>query len=80
MTPPARAPGRTETDWAFIAARDLRQPIYSRVFKDRHGAQVFQVHVPMLTRSQFNGALVTDYSIDVLLRHFVPEVQEVEAV
>ncbi|MDH4393053.1 MAG: PAS domain S-box protein [Aquabacterium sp.] len=72
LTPPARSPGRTETEWAFIAARDLRQPIYSRVFKDRHGSQVFQVHVPMLTRGQFNGVLVADYSIDVLLRHFVP--------
>jgi PAS domain-containing protein len=70
--PTAKAPGRTETEWAFIAARDLRQPIYSRAFKDRHGAMVFQVHVPMLTRGQFNGALVADYSIDVLLRHFVP--------
>lgn len=72
MTPPVQAPGRTESERAFIAASDLRQPIYSRVFKDRHGAQVFQVHVPMLSRGQFNGALVTDYSIDVLLRHFVP--------
>jgi hypothetical protein len=71
-TPPTKVPGRTETEWAFIAARDLRQPIYSRAFKDRHGALVFQVHVPMLTRGQFNGALVADYSIDVLLRHFVP--------
>ncbi len=71
-TPLAKLPGRTETEWAFIAARDLRQPIYSRVFKDRHGALVFQVHVPMLSRGQFNGDLVADYSIDVLLRHFVP--------
>ncbi len=70
--PLAKLPGRTETEWAFIAARDLRQPIYSRVFKDRHGAMVFQVHVPMLARGQFNGDLVADYSIDVLLRHFVP--------
>ena len=63
---------RSETEWAFIAARDLRQPIYSRVFKDRHGAQVFQVHVPLLSKGQFTGDLVADYSIDVLLRHFVP--------
>lgn len=68
----SRAPGRTETEWSFIAARDLRQPIYSRVFKDRHGAQVFQVHVPLLSKGQFSGDLVADYSIDVLLRHFVP--------
>ncbi len=75
-TPPAGAitalPGRTETEWAFIAARDLRQPIYSRAFKDRHGAMVFQVHVPMLDKGQFAGALVADYAIDVLMRHFVP--------
>ena len=71
-SPVARLPAPSETDWAFMAARDLRQPTYSRVFKDRHGAQVFQVHVPMLSRGQFNGVLVADYAIDVLLRHFVP--------
>ena len=65
-------PGRSETEWAFIAARDLRQPIYSRPFKDSHGAMVFQVLVPMLDRGQFFGALVVNYSIDVLMRHFVP--------
>jgi len=68
----ANVPGRTETEWAFIAARDLRQPIYSRPFKDVHGAMVFQVMVPMLDRGQFSGALVVNYSIDVLMRHFVP--------
>ena len=67
-----RPPARTETDWAFIASRDLRQPIYSRPFKDSHGAMVFQVHVPMLDKGQFAGALVADYAIDVLMRHFVP--------
>ena len=65
-------PGSSETEWAFIAARDLRQPIYSRPFKDANGAMVFQVLVPMLDRGQFSGALVVNYSIDVLMRHFVP--------
>ncbi|MBL8350616.1 MAG: PAS domain S-box protein [Burkholderiaceae bacterium] len=69
---PPPAAGRSETDWAFIAARDLRQPIYSRPFKDEQGAMVFQVHVPMLDRGVFAGALVVDYSIDTLIRHFVP--------
>jgi PAS domain S-box-containing protein len=68
----ANPPGRSETEWAFIAARDLRQPIYSRPFKDANGAMVFQVLVPMLDRGQFAGALVVNYSIDVLMRHFVP--------
>ena len=65
-------PGRSETEWAFIAVRDLRQPIYSRPFKDSHGVAVFQVQVPMMARGQFVGALVADYSIDTLIRHFVP--------
>jgi PAS domain S-box-containing protein len=68
----ARATVRSETDWAFLAARDLRRPTYSRPFKDAFGAMVFQVYVPMLVRGQFSGALVVDYSIDVLLRHYVP--------
>jgi len=68
----AKLPVRTETEWAFIAARDLRQPIYSRPFKDGNGTMVFQVLVPMLNRGQFSGALVADYSIDTLMRHQVP--------
>ena len=68
----AGQPGRSQLDWAFIAARDLRQPIYSRPFRDDHGAMVFEVHVPMLDRGVFAGALVVDYSIDALMRHFVP--------
>ena len=68
----AKLPGRTETEWAFIAARDLRQPIYSRPFRDGSGTMVFQVLVPMLDRGQFSGALVADYSIDTLMRHQVP--------
>ena len=68
----SRAPGRSESEWAFITARDLRSPIYSRPFKDSNGTPVFQVHVPVLLHGQFAGALVADYAIDVLLRHFVP--------
>ena len=68
----SRAPGRSETEWAFITARDLRQVIYSRPFRDASGAMVFQVHVPMLQRGQFTGVLVADYAIDILIRHFVP--------
>ncbi len=67
----AAAP-RTESEWAFITSRDLRQPVYSRPFKDSHGINVFQTHVPMLDRGQFAGALVASYSIDALMRHFVP--------
>lgn len=74
--PAASAPeglhARDDAEWAFIATRDLRQPIYSRSFRDPAGQMVFQVHVPMLDRGRFAGALVAEYAIDVLLRHFVP--------
>ena len=68
----SRPGGRSETNWAFITARDLRQVIYSRPFRDSNGTPVFQVQVPMLQRGQFTGMLVADYSIDALMRHFVP--------
>ena len=70
--PAPAASSPDEADWAFIAARDVRQPMYSRPFKDPTGAMVFQLHVPLLDRGSFSGALVVEYSIDVLLRHFVP--------
>ncbi|MFO1219873.1 MAG: PAS domain S-box protein [Burkholderiaceae bacterium] len=67
------AGGRSrEAEWAFIAARDSRQPVYSRPFKDRLGTPVFQAHVPLLIGGVFSGALVVEYSVEGLLRHFVP--------
>ena len=73
-TAAASGPGlaRNEREWAFVAARDLRQPIYSRPFKDGAGASVFQLLVPLLDRGRFTGVLVAEYSLDTLLRHFVP--------
>jgi PAS domain-containing protein len=61
-----------EAEWAFIAARDLRQPVYSRPFKDGMGTAVFQTHVPLLNGGVFAGALIVEYSIENLLRYFVP--------
>ena len=62
-----------EPEWAFIAARDMRQPVYSRPFNDA----MRQRGVPgstcrCSTRSAFAGALIAEYSIDQLLRYFVP--------
>jgi len=70
--PAASAPGDSESEWAFIASRDLRQPVYSRPFRDAQGQAIFQVHVPIHARGQFNGALVVDYAVEALLRHHVP--------
>jgi PAS domain S-box-containing protein len=57
---------------AFRAARDRRQPVYSGAFKDVTGAPVFQLHVPLVERGRVAGALVVEYSIDALIRYFVP--------
>ncbi len=62
----------SEAEWAFIAARDTRQPVYSRPFRDSLGAPVFQTHVPLLIGGVFAGALVVEYSVEGLIRHFVP--------
>lgn len=69
----SQANGRSsEAEWAFIAARDTRQPVYSRPFKDANGSPVFQTHVPLLNGGVFAGALIVEYSIEALVRHFVP--------
>lgn len=62
----------SEPDAAFAAARDLRQPVYSRPFPDTYGNAVFQVHVPLLERGAFAGALIAEYSVESLVRYFVP--------
>jgi PAS domain S-box-containing protein len=67
--PDARNP---ETDDAFKAARELRLPVYSRAFAGSYGNAVFQVHVPLLDRSAFSGTLIAEYSIDALVRYFIP--------
>jgi len=67
--PDARNP---ETDDAFKAARELRLPVYSRVFAGAYGNAVFQVHVPLLDRSAFSGTLIAEYSVDALVRYFIP--------
>ncbi|MBX3606537.1 MAG: PAS domain S-box protein [Piscinibacter sp.] len=69
-TPGAARP--PEPDAAFDTARELRQPVYSRPFNDRFGNAVFQIHVPLLDRSNFAGALVAEYSAEGLVRYFVP--------
>jgi PAS domain S-box-containing protein len=63
---------RSATEAAFVAARDSRQPVYTRAFNDAGGRPVFQVYVPLIDRSAFTGTLVAEYSIEVQLRYFVP--------
>ncbi len=57
---------------AFDAARAQRQPVYSGPFRSAGGSEVFQAFVPLIDRNAFSGALVVEYSIERLLRYFVP--------
>ncbi len=66
-------PGKpNEPEAAFTTARSLRQPVYSQPFTDTYGTAVFQVHVPLIDHNAFVGALIAEYSIENLMRYFVP--------
>ena len=65
-------PRPPEPGAAFDAARELRQPVYSRPFADAAGTAVFQIHVPLIDHAAFAGSLVAEYSIESLVRYFVP--------
>jgi hypothetical protein len=62
----------TAAEAAFRAAREQRQPVYSRAFTDVNGGHVFQLHTPLFERGGFAGMVIAEYSIDILLRRVVP--------
>jgi len=62
----------TEPEVAFLAARTLRQPVYTRPFADAYGIPVIQVQIPLIDRAAFSGTLVAEYSVEALMRYFVP--------
>ncbi len=65
----------SESERAFLAARQARQPVYSRamlVAGVGGNAPVFQLHVPLIERGIFTGTLIAEYSVEGLLRRFVP--------
>lgn len=57
---------------AFQMARERRQPIYSQPFADANNTTVFQIQVPLLDRNGFAGVLIAEYSVEALLRYYVP--------
>ena len=59
-------------EMAFAQARDMRQPVYSTAFVDSMGVVVLQLHVPLVARNSFAGNLMVEYSVESLLRLFVP--------
>ena len=62
----------SEPETTFRAARSSRSPAYSRAFSDNTGAPVFQLQIPLIERNTFTGVLIVEYSIETLVRHFVP--------
>jgi PAS domain S-box-containing protein len=56
----------------FERVRDSRQTAYSQAFADSFGNPVFQAQIPLLDRSGFHGALILEYSVERLVRYFVP--------
>jgi PAS domain S-box-containing protein len=61
-----------DAEAAFRAARDSRSAAYSRAFTSSTGSSVFQLHIPLIDRNTFGGVLVAEYSVEALVRHFVP--------
>ncbi|WP_418315404.1 PAS domain S-box protein [Piscinibacter sakaiensis] len=57
---------------SFQAANTLRQPIYSGALTNDFGVTVLQVHIPLIDRGNFVGALIAEYSTESLLRFYVP--------
>jgi hypothetical protein len=57
---------------AFEAAKERRQPVYSPPFSDANGTTVFQLHIPLIDRGGFAGVLIAEYTVESLLRYYVP--------
>jgi PAS domain S-box-containing protein len=55
----------------FGDARKTLSAAYSKPFVNSSAAQVFEVHVPLVTRKNFLGMLVAQYSTDGLIRYLV---------
>jgi PAS domain S-box-containing protein len=73
LGPSMPKPGKSgEPENTFMQVQDFRQPVYSRPFNDVYGNPVIQVHIPLIERSALTGVLVAEYSIESLIRYFVP--------
>jgi PAS domain S-box-containing protein len=57
---------------AFLATSRMRQPAYSKPFPDENGSTIIQLYVPLVERGVFVGAVITQYSVENLLRFFIP--------
>lgn len=62
----------SETENAYGLARELQQPIYVQRNAASEGSAVLQLHVPLISRAQFGGVVLAEYSVDGLYRYGVP--------
>src|SRR5512133_4199625 len=63
-------PGETENIYSL--ARDLQQPVYSQPVAGTDSTGLLQLHVPLSEQGKFAGVILSEYSIDGLLRYAVP--------
>jgi PAS domain S-box-containing protein len=77
-TPRATSPAKASEsevhpeEAAFEQSRTEREPVYSLPFFASNGRAVIQLYVPLQNRREFSGAIVVEYTIEDLLRYFVP--------
>ena len=56
----------------FEATQQLRYPTYSIPYLNGFGHWVFQLQVPLIDNNRFAGTLIAEYSVEALVRYFIP--------
>ncbi len=62
-----------EPEATFRRSRESGQTSYSHPFSDSFGNPVFQVQIPLVEHGGFDGALIAEYSIERLVRYYIPD-------
>ncbi|QIL80222.1 PAS domain S-box protein [Diaphorobacter sp. HDW4A] len=64
---------RGDTADTFSLARDMQQPVYSQPIGSRNDVPpLLQLQVPLASQGKFAGVVLSEYSIDNLLRYGTP--------
>ncbi|WP_290871054.1 PAS domain S-box protein [Aquabacterium sp.] len=72
LEPQDGAAERNEPHSAFRLAKERNQPVYSQPYANALATKVIQVHIPLIDRSGFVGTVVTEYSLEAMMRYLVP--------
>ena len=57
---------------AFEATQQMRYATYSIPYQNAAGQWVFQLQVPLIDSNRFSGTLIAEYSVEALVRYFIP--------